>query len=96
MKKILRGWLVQPISRYRISDDVTWMNVRPSPDSEFYRAIAPQDIEVDVPEGYNPTALRVTALKEEQARLRAQFVERFNALEDEVSKLQALSFEAPA
>ena len=52
-----------------------------------------QAVEFDVPDDFDPTGKQIAALKEEEAELRKQFAMRLDSIKEQISKLQALTYE---
>lgn len=68
-----------------------------NPDTNWgtYRKVREHRFAVEVPE-LDPRELILASLEAEREAVRAQFTLRINDINDRISKLQALPFEAPA
>lgn len=58
--------------------------------------VGPREIEIDVPEDFDPTARQIAALEREREAIRAKFTADIAAVNERISKLQALTYEVPA
>ena len=76
-------------------------------DGEFYLAegdmseyghvlINTQMVEFDVPDNFDPVPVKMAMLQAQEAKVREEFNERIAQIKDEISKLQALTYEVPA
>lgn len=61
-----------------------------------YVFIREQDIEVDIPDDFNPIALQIASLEKKKTALRAKLAEELMNIEDRISELSALSYEPEA
>ena len=55
--------------------------------------IGQQDITIEIPDDFNPVPLQINALKEAQAKVRAEAESKIVALDEKIQKL--LAIEAP-
>ena len=55
-----------------------------------YKTICEHEIEVEVPDDLDTRQVRITALKIEEQKLRAEFGKRITEIEDQISKLTAI------
>ena len=60
-----------------------------------YITIMPYTLKFTVPDDFNPVAAQVAALEAAREKLRKEFNARINQIEDEISKLQAICYDAP-
>lgn len=60
-----------------------------------YALLMPYTIITDVPQGFDPTAQRIAALEKKRDALRRKFQEEVMKVNEEISKLQALSYVSP-
>ena len=56
----------------------------------IYKTICEHEIEVEVPDDLDIRQVRITALKIEEQKLRAEFGKRITEIEDQISKLTAI------
>ena len=61
----------------------------------YYTYVKPVEIEVEVPENFDPRPGKIAALQAEEEELRAAFAARVTEIQREISKLQAITYEAP-
>ena len=73
-------------------------------DGEFYLAegdmskfgyvlINKQLVEFSVPDNFDPVPVKMAMLREQEAKVREEFNKRIAQIKDEISKLQALTYE---
>ena len=65
-----------------------------APDTESLSFVGQKDVEFEVPENYDPTAQKIAALEAEKERARVEFTKSVAAINDRITKLQALEFAA--
>ena len=61
-----------------------------------YVLVNKQAVTLEIPDGFDPTATKIDMLQKEIKRAEEEFSERVMKLKEEISKLQALTFEATA
>jgi len=61
-------------------------------DSDHYTFVCEQDIEMEVPDNYDPRAQQIVALKEKRQKVMVDFQKSIEAINDQISKLQALEY----
>ena len=61
-------------------------------DSADYTFVCEQDIELEVPDNYDPRAQQIVALKEKRQKVMADFQKSVTEINDQISKLQALEY----
>jgi hypothetical protein len=54
--------------------------------------VCDQEIEVDVPDDYDPRAQQVAALEKKKQKVMAEFQKTVDGINDQISKLQALEY----
>ena len=59
-------------------------------DDEYRTYICSQDIVLDVPDEYNPTAQKLAALQKEKDKTQAEFANKVASINERINKLQAL------
>ena len=63
-------------------------------DAEFRAYVCSQEIEVDVPENYDPRAQQIAALEKQKQEAMANFQKSVDDINERISKLQALEYAA--
>ncbi len=63
-------------------------------DDEYRTYVGQQEIEIDVPEDYDPTAQKVAALEKQKRKVMADFQKTVDTINEKISKLQALEYTA--
>jgi len=63
-------------------------------DTEDRTYVGPQDIEIDVPEDYDPRAQQIAALEAIKQKVMADYQISVMGINDRISKLQALEYTA--
>lgn len=61
---------------------------------DHYTYVGPQEIEVEVPENYDPRPQQVAALEKKKQQVMAEFQKTVDEINDRISKLQALEYTA--
>ena len=61
-----------------------------------YVLVNKQAVTLDIPDGFDPTATKISMLNKEIQFAEKEFSERVTKLKEEISKLQALTFEVEA
>ena len=62
--------------------------------SEYgYVQVMPHSFEIEIPDDFNPIPKQVEILEKEKAKIRAEFTRRIAQLNDQIGKLQALTFD---
>ena len=65
-----------------------------TPDSEHLTFVCQKAVEFEVPANYDPTAQKIAALEAEKERARVEFTKSVAAINDRITKLQALEYAA--
>lgn len=60
-----------------------------------YVNVCPHTIVFELPKGFDPTAGFISALEKRKAELHREFAEEVARINEEISKLQAITYEAP-
>ena len=82
-------------SQYSWEDSANYIVYSHKLDDTDYRTyVGEQEIEVEIPENYDPTAQKIAALKKEQEKLQAEFTKSVMEIKDRISKLQSLEYTA--
>lgn len=63
-------------------------------DCEHLTYVSEQEIEIDVPEHYDPRAQKIAALEKQKQKAMADFQKTFDDINERISKLQALEYTA--
>ena len=64
------------------------------PDDDHRTYVGEQEIEVDVPDNYDPRAQQIAALEKQKQKVMADFQKSVDDINDRISKLQALEYTA--
>ena len=62
------------------------------PDDESLTYICAQEVEVEVPDNYDPRAQQVAALEKRKQKVMADFQKSVDEINERISKLQALEY----
>jgi len=65
-----------------------------SPDSEYLTYVNSQEVEIDYPVTYDPTAQKVAALEKEKIQAMSDYQRSVHDINERISKLQALEYTA--
>lgn len=63
-------------------------------DSEFMTHVGQQQVVIEVPDNYDPTAQQLAALQKEKEKAQEEFSKKVASINERISKLQALEFTA--
>lgn len=63
-------------------------------DDENRTYVGEQEVEVEVPDNYDPRAQQIAALEKHKQKVMADFQKSVNEINDRISKLQALEYTA--
>jgi hypothetical protein len=63
-------------------------------DTEHRTYVGAQEIEIDVPDDYDPRAQKIAALEAHKQKVMADFQKTMTEINTRISKLQAIEFEA--
>jgi hypothetical protein len=63
-------------------------------DDQYRTYVGEQEIEIEVPDGYDPTAQQLTALQKEKDKAQEEFSKKVASINERISKLQAIEFTA--
>ena len=63
-------------------------------DNENLTYVGQQEVEIDVPEDYDPRAQKVAALEKQKQKVMADFQKTVDTINEKISKLQALEYTA--
>lgn len=63
-------------------------------DNEHRTYVGDQEIEIDVPENYDPRAQKIAALEKHKRKVMADYQTTVDQINERISKLQALEFTA--
>jgi hypothetical protein len=63
-------------------------------DTEHMTYVGSQEIEIEVPDSYDPTAQKIAALEEHKKQVMANYQKTVNEINERISKLQAIEYTA--
>ena len=63
-------------------------------DDEHRTYVGSQEIEIEVPDAYDPTAQKLAALQKEKEKAQAEFAQKVAKINERISKLQAIEYTA--
>lgn len=63
-------------------------------DSEHRTYVGEQEVEVDVPDNYDPRTQQIEALEKYKRKVMADFQKSIDEINERISKLQAITYEA--
>jgi len=63
-------------------------------DSENYTYVCQQEIELEVPDNYDPRAQQIAALEAQKTKAMADYQKSVTEINERISKLQALEYTA--
>jgi hypothetical protein len=63
-------------------------------DDEYRTYVGAQEIEIEVPDNYDPRAQQIAALEKHKQKVMADFQRSVDGINEKISKLQALEYTA--
>jgi hypothetical protein len=63
-------------------------------DTDYRTYVGEQEIEIEVPDNYDPRAQQIAALEKEKRKVMADYQKKVTEFNDRISKLQALEYTA--
>lgn len=63
-------------------------------DSEYRTYVCAQEVEIHIPENYDPRAQQIAALEQHKQEIMADFEKSVHDIDERISKLQALEYTA--
>ena len=63
-----------------------------APDCQDRTFVCEQEIEIEVPDNYDPRAQQIAALEKKRQKVMADYQKTVNEINDQISKLQALEY----
>jgi hypothetical protein len=64
------------------------------PDDDARTYVGQQEIEIEVPDNYDPRAQQIAALEKHKQKVMAEFQRSVDGINEKISKLQALEYTA--
>ena len=61
-------------------------------DDDFRTFVCEQEIELDVPDDYDPRAQKIAALEKKKQKVMAEYQSTVNEINERINKLQALEY----
>ena len=61
-------------------------------DSEYQIYVGEQEIEIEVPDNFDPRAQKIAALEKQKVRVMADYQKTVDQINDRISKLQAIEY----
>lgn len=92
MKVTINGFIHWKNDPYGIDADFHFWPYK-SMAEHGYVFVCAHDIEVDVPDNFNPVPSQIAILEEQKAKVRDEFNARIAQLNEQIGKLQALTFD---
>ena len=63
-------------------------------DDAYRTYVGSQEIEIEVPDNYDPTAQKIAALQKEKEKAQEEFSKKVASINERISKLQAIEYTA--
>lgn len=63
-------------------------------DSDHRTYVCSQEIEIEIPDDYDPRAQKIAALEKQKQKVMADYQKTVNEINDRISKLQAIEYTA--
>jgi len=61
-------------------------------DAEYRTYVGEQEVEIEVPDNYDPRAQQIDALEKQKQEVMADYQKSVNEINDRISKLQAIEY----
>lgn len=61
-------------------------------DTECQTYVGSKEMDIEVPDGYDPTAQKIAALQKEKDQAQAEFSQKVAQINERISKLQAIEY----
>jgi hypothetical protein len=61
-------------------------------DAEYRTYVGEQEVEIEVPDNYDPRAQQIDALEKQKQKVMADYQKSVNEINDRISKLQAIEY----
>jgi hypothetical protein len=95
-KHIVKGYVTHEQTPYQSKPTISFYNFKPSAEYfQYVTIIREHEIEVEVPDDFNPTPQMVAALEEQKRQLRLKLASDLATIDDRISKLSAIAYEPP-
>lgn len=98
MKHVIKGFITYRATPYSSKPHVTFVTYDPrqfETDNEHPAIVVREhSFEIEIADDYDPRADMIAALEMQKQKVRAEFSKRITDIETQISKLQALTFEA--
>ena len=63
-------------------------------DTDHQTYVGSKEMEIEVPDHYDPTAQKIVALQKEKEKAQAEFAQKVAQINERISKLQAIEYTA--
>ena len=63
-------------------------------DTDYQTYVGSQEMEIEVPDNYDPTAQQIAALQKEKEKAQEEFSKKVASINERISKLQAIEYTA--
>ena len=90
-KHIVKGYITSTQGKYQIEPEIRFQMYKPSADySPDTVIVAEHQIEVEVPDDFDPRPGQIAALKEKKKLMEAQFAASVKVINDQINSLLAI------
>lgn len=93
MKLTIKQFVHFQRDEYTGKESYALFNFDASSSKMGYVKICEADVTFDIPDGFNPIAAQLEVLAQEEAKVRDEFNHRIGQIKEQISKLQALTYE---
>ena len=63
-------------------------------DTDYQTYVCSQEVEIEIPDDFDPTAQKIAALEEQKKKINDEFLAKLFEINERITKLQALEFTA--
>jgi hypothetical protein len=96
-KHAVKGYVTYEQTPYQKAPEIGFSMYPPSPEYSPHKVVVSEMfVEVEVPDDFDPRPGMVKSLEQQKRELRAAFARKVKEIDQQISKLQAIEYEAPA
>ena len=96
MKRTIKGYVTYTKRAWETQPEINFFNFDPRKESHMvdYVVVKQQEIEIEVPDDFDPRPAQIKALEAQQQKARADFEKLCTDIQRQISELQALEHTA--
>lgn len=78
--------------QYGPGDEKRYMFFASDMTGKYYAAVCPVEVEVEIPDNFDPRPGQIAALEAQKASIRAEFAAKVKEIDDAIANMQALEY----